>query len=105
LDLAALYFQVPSELSAPNITMAVIAMPIDNFAAMLRIVSSFLSVTSPTLQSNSDTRIPRRCPLCADQDSHPDESFQFAVFPDLEARITKCQRFRWRSMDYNSQMI
>jgi hypothetical protein len=42
LDFAALYFQVPSELSAPNAAIAVIAVTavtINNFAKMLRIVS------------------------------------------------------------------
>jgi hypothetical protein len=41
LDLAILYFQVPSELSAPNIPMAVIAALITSFATVLCIVSSF----------------------------------------------------------------
>src|ERR1035437_1344736 len=48
LDLAALNFQVPAELSAPNIPMAVIAAPIAIFATMLRIVFlSFPTLTSP----------------------------------------------------------
>jgi hypothetical protein len=37
LDLAALNFQVAAELSAPNIPMAVIAMPINTFAKIFLI--------------------------------------------------------------------
>ena len=37
LDLATLRFQVPSELSAPNMPMAVIAVPITHLARILRI--------------------------------------------------------------------
>src|ERR1035437_2269037 len=57
LDLAALNFQVPAELSAPNIPMAVIATPIAIFAPMLRIVFlSFPTLTSPRKLSGVQRR-------------------------------------------------
>src|ERR1035437_1198298 len=57
LDLAALNFQVPAELSAPNIPMAVIATPIAIFATVLRIVFlSFPTLTSPRKLSGVQRR-------------------------------------------------
>src|ERR1035437_1201043 len=57
LDLAALYFQVPAILSAPNIPMAVMATPIASFATMLRIVFlSFPTLTSPRKLSGVQRR-------------------------------------------------